>query len=240
MKKGELRRKEILDAAEKLFYEKGYEATSVQDVLDALSISKGGFYHHFDSKMAVLEAICERRAEAQFEKAALEIRISRAGTIERLNRLLTMLNLFEREEVPFIAMMLRICYQDDDVTLRERMKSVTIRLFQPLMNEIVAQGIAENVFFTRHPGTIAQVILMLAHDIIDEASCRLTKEADNPECIIDIIDLLNAYRDSVEMLLNAPYGSVTLFEMDHMLDSFRGVMNILNGRIKPKKEESEA
>ena len=63
MKKGDMRRSELLAAAERLFYTKGYEKTSVQDILDELKFSKGGFYHHFDSKLAVLEAICEMRAK---------------------------------------------------------------------------------------------------------------------------------------------------------------------------------
>ena len=58
MKKGDARRGELLATAERLFYTKGYEQTSVQDILTAMHFSKGGFYHHFDSKLAVLEAIC--------------------------------------------------------------------------------------------------------------------------------------------------------------------------------------
>ena len=45
MRKGEESKKKIIDAAEKLFARKGYANTSVQDVLDELKISKGGFYH---------------------------------------------------------------------------------------------------------------------------------------------------------------------------------------------------
>ena len=237
MKKGELRRIEILDAAEKLFYEKGYEATSVQDILDALQLSKGGFYHHFETKMAVLEAICERRVEAQFETVAQEIRLSRAGSLERLNMLLTKLNLFEREEVPFIALVLRVSYQEGDVALRERMKAVTVRLFQPLMNEIIAQGLAELVFYTRHPGKIGQIVLLLTHDLVDEAGLLLANDAENPECVIEVIDLLNAYRDSVELLLNAPYGSINLFDVDHLLAVFRGVLEELKRRDTNVQEE---
>ena len=85
MKKGELRRGELLAAAERLFYTKGYEKTSVQDILDATNLSKGGFYHHLDSKLAVLEAICEARARAcgeMAEKAAAET----GGTaVDKLN-----------------------------------------------------------------------------------------------------------------------------------------------------------
>ena len=57
MRKGDARRASIIEAAERLFYLKGYEDTSVQDVLDELHLSKGGFYHHFESKLSLLEEI---------------------------------------------------------------------------------------------------------------------------------------------------------------------------------------
>ena len=68
MKKGDIKRTQILDAAEKLFFEHGYDRTSVQDILDALDMSKGGFYHYFDAKETVLREISERRALTRFEK----------------------------------------------------------------------------------------------------------------------------------------------------------------------------
>ena len=41
----------IVDASIKLFIEKGYEQTTIQDILNALNLSKGGLYHHFKSKV---------------------------------------------------------------------------------------------------------------------------------------------------------------------------------------------
>ena len=61
MKKGDRRREEVIETAERLFYSRGYEKTSVQDILDEMHFSKGGFYHHFESKLQLLEAICEMR-----------------------------------------------------------------------------------------------------------------------------------------------------------------------------------
>lgn len=51
VRKGDMRREELLATAEKLFYTKGYEQTSVQDILTEMHFSNGGFYHHFDSKL---------------------------------------------------------------------------------------------------------------------------------------------------------------------------------------------
>ncbi|NEG54438.1 TetR/AcrR family transcriptional regulator [Bifidobacterium platyrrhinorum] len=47
----------ILDSARRLFAEKGYEKTSIQDILNDLGLSKGGLYHHFKSKEAILEQL---------------------------------------------------------------------------------------------------------------------------------------------------------------------------------------
>lgn len=63
MRKGDEKRQEMLAVAERLFCTKGYEATSVQDILDVLPCSKGGFYPHFASKEMVLDTLCTQRAE---------------------------------------------------------------------------------------------------------------------------------------------------------------------------------
>lgn len=47
----------ILDVSLKLFGEKGYEKTTIQDIVDALGMSKGAIYHHFKSKDDIIEAL---------------------------------------------------------------------------------------------------------------------------------------------------------------------------------------
>ena len=69
MLKGEKRREQILAAAEEMFYQNGYERTTVSDIITALGLSKGGFYHHFESKEALLQAICDRKAEDSYAAA---------------------------------------------------------------------------------------------------------------------------------------------------------------------------
>ena len=48
------KRNQILDVTQRLVYTKGYEQMAIQDILDELLISKGAFYHYFDSKPALL------------------------------------------------------------------------------------------------------------------------------------------------------------------------------------------
>ena len=74
MKKGEIRKQEILSTAEELFCRKGYEQTSIQDIIDRLNTSKGSFYHHFTSKESLLEEICDYRAEQILQSALSDSR----------------------------------------------------------------------------------------------------------------------------------------------------------------------
>lgn len=60
--KPEERRAQLLDCAQMLFFSKGFEETTMQDILAAAHVSKGGFYHHFKSKDDLLEGILGRFA----------------------------------------------------------------------------------------------------------------------------------------------------------------------------------
>ena len=60
MKADETRRK-IVVAADKLFYEQGFERASFADIARVVEISRGNFYYHFKTKDAVLAAVIEHR-----------------------------------------------------------------------------------------------------------------------------------------------------------------------------------
>jgi len=57
---GRVPREEILQRASLLFYERGYGATSIRDIAEAVGISSSTMYHHFASKQDVLYAIVNR------------------------------------------------------------------------------------------------------------------------------------------------------------------------------------
>ena len=49
LKVGEKRKLEILEAAKKCFLEKGFQNTTMEDVIEKVSLSKGGVYYHYSS-----------------------------------------------------------------------------------------------------------------------------------------------------------------------------------------------
>ena len=56
-------RNDIVEAADKLFYQQGYDHTSFTDIADVVQISRGNFYHHFKSKDEILKAVIDLRLE---------------------------------------------------------------------------------------------------------------------------------------------------------------------------------
>lgn len=62
MRKGDETKREILRAAEQLFCQKGYEAASMQEIVRAAGVSKGGIYHHFASKEEIMTLLSHQHA----------------------------------------------------------------------------------------------------------------------------------------------------------------------------------
>ena len=57
-------REQIVEAADLLFYQQGFEHTSFTDIASMVHISRGNFYHHFKSKDEILDAVIDRRLKA--------------------------------------------------------------------------------------------------------------------------------------------------------------------------------
>ena len=85
-------RQEILRAAARLFQQQGYDATSMNDVAAALKLSKGGLYHHFQSKDEILFHIMSHAMDITEERVINVVRridgVSVAGIEERLRTLI--------------------------------------------------------------------------------------------------------------------------------------------------------
>jgi TetR/AcrR family transcriptional regulator, cholesterol catabolism regulator len=80
-------RQEILRTAARLFQQRGYDATSMNDVAAALKLSKGGLYHHFQSKDEILFEIMDHAMEITEQRVLTPVR-GIAGPEERLRALI--------------------------------------------------------------------------------------------------------------------------------------------------------
>ena len=211
MKKGDARREELLATAERLFCTKGYEKTSVQDILDEMGFSKGGFYHHFDSKLAVLEAICQKRAQESCAQAKAAV-AGLTSAVDRLNALFHSAPLWSGGQPGFVSLLIRVAYREDGALMREKMRSSQMDAMLPVLRDILAEGAASGEFFIGDVDAFAPMLLRLYLVFTDEIAFLLAREEREETLMDELVRKLNAYRTAIERVLVAPFGSVALFE----------------------------
>ncbi|MBQ4265915.1 MAG: TetR/AcrR family transcriptional regulator [Clostridia bacterium] len=216
MKKGDARRSELLLTAERLFYTKGYEKTSVQDILTEMSFSKGGFYHHFDSKLSVLEAICEMRAQECCERARQAAACAEGTAVDKLNAVFHDSAILTSGNSGFISLMIHVAYREDGALMREKMKGYQLASMQPVLEAILEEGADSQEFFVSDVPAMAQLLLRMYLVLTDEIAFLLAREESEDKLMDELVLKLNTYRTAIERILVAPFGSVVLFEAKEM------------------------
>ena len=212
MKKGDERKNHILACAQRLFEQKGYENTSIQDILDELKCSKGGFYHYFDSKLALLEALTAQRTLTERSELTRAVTACEGDAVERLNLLFARGLPWREDNMDFAGLILRVGYAQGSLQIRECVKRALMDNARPLLGEIIAQGARQGLFYTRYPEEIGELLLAIYANINDEIAARLADGLQGEVNIARLADRLTVCRYAIEQLLGAPYGSIVLFD----------------------------
>lgn len=228
MKKGDLRKEAFLDRVEELLLSRGYDDVGLEDILDELDVTKGSFYYYFPTKLACLREICKRRAGSEIEELKKELSRPEMSPENKVSRILGMM-LFSASGAAALrslnVMAFRIGYRDDDANFREQNKQFLIENLLPLMKDAVQEGLRSGTFFSRYPGTLAEMILMLGCEINDGVCRIVQKNMDNLDCATEVVELVSAYRDSVELLLGAVFGSISIVNIDALMSFLHAVIN---------------
>lgn len=205
------KRNEILNAAQRLVYTKGYERMTIQDILADLQISSGAFYHYFDSKPAVLEAFIERIKE-EAEKPLLPIiHDPHLPAIEKLQGFFATLDRLRIAHKADVVKLGRVWYTDDNAIVRQKVDEAVLEQRAPLLNAIVRQGVQEGVFTTTYPDQAGQVILSLLQGMGNTHARLLLsvdQETDEQRRVEEIVAVHAAYMDAIERMLGAPPNSL--------------------------------
>lgn len=150
----------ILDTAERLFMEKGYEKATLQDIIDETGLSKGAIYHHFSSKEDILQEICGRagretecrlskvRDDASLNGCEKLKRIFRAAIVSRGNHTVMNMHPCLLENPRFLALQ-----------IKETFEEVAPHYIKPILEE----GIADGSIQAEYPKALAEAILVLTN-----------------------------------------------------------------------------
>ncbi|HBF1290584.1 TPA: TetR/AcrR family transcriptional regulator [Clostridioides difficile] len=150
----------ILDVSTRLFTEKGYDATSLQDIINDTKLSKGAIYHHFASKEEILEAIFNRIGEEN-TTALAKIRDDNAlNGIEKL-RSIFKAALFNSNQ----SLMLTVtpCLLDNPRFLAMQLRQLYQIVAPKFIKPILQQGIDDKTIQVQNPGELAEAIMVLSN-----------------------------------------------------------------------------
>jgi AcrR family transcriptional regulator len=208
------RRKDILDVARQLVYTKGYEQMSIQDILDALKISKGAFYHYFDSKQALLDGLVEQMLDEADQLMSPILEAKDLPALEKMKRYFDTGSRWKADQKDFLRNLMRVWYNDANALIRQKQETAIMRYFAPKLAGIIRQGIEEGSFTTKYPDQFADTMLGLSRGLEDKIVGLLLAERPPPNALEQLEAIIGAYSDSLERILGAPSGSLQLNNMD--------------------------
>ena len=204
------RRNEILDVARKLVYTRGYEQMSIQNILDALKISKGAFYHYFDSKQSLLDGLIERMLDDAEQVLRPIVDAKDLSAIEKMRRYFDTAGRWKVAQKKFMLDLFRVWRADANAIMRQKQEVASIKRIAPMLTEIIRQGIDEGVFSTKYPEQFGNIFVGLSHGFEDKLVELLLTDHPPPDAVQQLEALIGAYSDSVERILGAPSGSLPL------------------------------
>lgn len=150
------RRKEILNKASELFLNKGYDKTSVNNIVEDLAIAKGTFYHYFKSKEEVLCAILEESVE-RYSEVIKDDLCNLYGAGSKMQFVLRKLLIPSKDDSKDLLVYVE---DDDDAKMHKMLEKKFYEKFQPILVGIMQEGIEEGIFNIKHPVEITEVLLL--------------------------------------------------------------------------------
>ncbi|ASW42841.1 TetR/AcrR family transcriptional regulator [Clostridium isatidis] len=212
----EAKRNEILSAAQKFVYTKGYEKMSIQDILNELGISKGTFFHYFKSKQAMLDALVERFMDQGEEQIIPIVKDESLPAIEKLKKYFTAAGNWKVKQKDYLISLMRVWYSDDNAIIRQKMLNHSIERISPLLSSIIFQGIQEGTFKPSFPEQAGEVTLSLIQSLWDRLSLMIINDAQDKDCIDQMKNILAAYTDSIEKVLGIPESTLRIINDETM------------------------
>ena len=206
------RRSELIATAQRLFYTKGYERTSVSDIVQAVSVAQGTFYYYFDSKTAVLEAVVAEliaQEQALLQEIAADETLTAISKWKRAIRVVGDWKIERKDEMIETASLLM---RDENVLLRHRLRPQAAQMASREFAKIIAQGVEEGVFTTRFAQESAEIVFAIGKTL-NETLVQLLLNSDkynNPTTLAR--RKLMATQTAIERVLGATPGSLPIID----------------------------
>ena len=220
-----VRKNELLDAAQELFFTKGYKQTSIESIIKKIGVAKGTFYYYFKSKEDLMDKLVKRMTNQILSEIKKITERTDLNALVKLNRAYITTRNVKLENIDLIKLYLKVLYKDENIILRHKIYMSNIDLLVPEFAKIISQGVKEKIFNTPFPDEAAKLIFELAY-IFSERIPKLIIGSDkNSKNLNEVEKELRVYEDAIERIIGAEKGTVNIVNRN-ILKNFSGKLNM--------------
>jgi AcrR family transcriptional regulator len=154
-KEPEIRKNEIIDAASELFLTKGFDETSVSDIVNKVGVAQGLYYYYFKSKEEILDQVVERITEQYLNEF---YRISNENTLNSIQKLQGIFQnmLFPQ---PQDLKYYYFIHEERNLKLHHRLSQKSLDGMIALLLNIIEQGVGEKLFDVEYPRETLEILM---------------------------------------------------------------------------------
>lgn len=189
---------------------KGYEQMSVQDVLDELQASRGAFYHYFESKQALLEAVIARMVEAGLGAVAPIVDHPDLSAIAKLERYFSGIGRWKTDRKALVLALLQVWVSDENAIVREKFRRGLVGGLTEILARIVKQGMDEGTFSAASANDTAKAMVVLLLGLQEEATDLFIARQRKSIGYDAVVQAFAGYNAIFERILGVPEGSIHL------------------------------
>lgn len=164
MRKGEKRKKELLNIAYNMFITKGYENTSVDEIIEKAQIAKGTYYYYFQSKEQMLEEVIDMMIDNETKMAEQIIRTN-ISVPEKIVGILTSMKPTEEEQP-----IKNTLFQEENVLMHHKIRKKLIDTLTPLLSKVIKEGVDEGIFECDNIPERVKMLLIISDGIFNEGT----------------------------------------------------------------------
>jgi AcrR family transcriptional regulator len=181
-------------------------------LLGEVGASKGAFYHYFDSKQALLEAIIDRLVDTALGRVTTVIDDDRLDAVGKFRGFFQMIAALKAEQRDFVVQLIKVWYSDDNAIVREKLRHQQIHRVTPYIATIIRQGVSEGTFALADPDQMARVVLALILDTGDEAGELYVARQAGTVDFETVTRRFTTYQLALERLLGVTPGTLELVD----------------------------
>ena len=212
VKSAEIRKQELLVTAMRLFATQGYEQTSISQIIAALNISKGAFYHHYSSKEDLVEALAAMYAEEAAARARSVLEDASLDAFGRLSMFLSRMRNTKMESAAQLQAAFAPIFLERNRDLYERTQMAVNKVIQPILAKIIAEGVADRTFDASDADAAAEIMLHLMGSVrpLIAALYAATNQLEVERLISRIASRMRYLGTVIDRILGIPEGSIEL------------------------------